>query len=128
MAKSPAKSEAKASKPKTAKAKTPKPKAARPEGASPKRVRMAGRACKIQNCKRSYKAKGYCKPHYRAWRQGEYGVARYKQCVDINCSKPMTLNHHGFCEEHFQSYYVKGNAVAKAAPAEKPAPAEKATA
>jgi len=45
--------------------------------------------------------------------------------------KPMAMNRHGYCEEHFQNYYVKGIAVSKvAAPDAKPAakPDEKAAA
>src|SRR5687767_2844360 len=48
--------------------------------------------CKIKSCKRTYKAKGYCKAHYKKWRHGEYGVARYKTCKDFECRKPMALN------------------------------------
>lgn len=77
--------------------------------------------CKIKGCKREYRAKGYCTAHYRKWRQGEYGVARYKTCHSSECRKPMGLNRHGFCEEHFQKYYVKGEATPVAAPAAKPA-------
>ena len=64
--------------------------------------------CKIKNCKRDYKAKGYCKPHYTKWRHGEFGVARYKTCKANECRKAMTMNRHGYCEEHYQNFYVKG--------------------
>ena len=37
----------------------------------------------------------------------------------------MSMNRHGYCEDHFQNYYVKGLAVTKAAPIEKPAPVKK---
>lgn len=79
--------------------------------------RCGGKACKIENCKAEYKAKGYCKKHYKAWRHGAYGMARYKTCGDLSCFKPMSLNRHGFCEEHYQNYYVKGMEQAKATPA-----------
>ena len=81
------------------------------------------KACKVANCKREYKAKGYCKAHYKKWRQGAFGKSRYKTCQDMECRKPMAMNRFGFCEDHFQNYYVKGIKVAKAeAPAaEKPA-------
>lgn len=70
--------------------------------------RCGGKVCKIQNCKGEYKSKGYCVAHYREWRHGKYGKTRYKTCHDINCKKPMGMNRFGFCEEHFQNYYVKG--------------------
>jgi hypothetical protein len=73
----------------------------------------SARKCKMKGCKRSYKAKGYCKTHYRKWRHGEYGHARYKTCKDMGCMKPMAKNRHGYCEDHFQNYYVKGMEVAK---------------
>ncbi len=87
---------------------------AKPEG-------DAHESCKIKGCKREYRAKGYCKAHYRKWPQGEYGVARYKTCHSTDCRKPMVLNRHGLCEDHFQKYYVKGEAAPVAAPAAKPA-------
>jgi hypothetical protein len=84
--------------------------------------------CKIAKCKRRYRAKGYCVSHYREWRHGKFGRARYKICRDIGCLKPQGLNRHGYCEDHFQNYYVKGLEVAKAPAPEKPAakPAEAA--
>jgi len=36
------------------------------------------KSCKIKGCKRTYRAKGYCTAHYKKWRNGEYGRARYK--------------------------------------------------
>lgn len=86
-------------------------------------------SCKIKSCKREYRAKGYCKVHYKKWRQGEYGLARYKTCQSNECRKPMVLNRHGYCEEHFQSLYVKGEKPVAAPVAEKPAEkADKSTA
>src|SRR4051812_34389548 len=77
--------EAKASVAAPKKTKTAAPKAKKVEGA--KKGRVGGLACKIQNCKREYRSKGYCSPHYRKWRHGEYGVARYKTCSDSACQK-----------------------------------------
>lgn len=75
-------------------------------------------ACKIAKCKREYRAKGYCNVHYKKWKQGEFGLARYKTCKSPECRKPIVQNRHGFCEDHFQSIYVKGVAAPKpAAPA-----------
>ena len=92
-----------------------------------KTTRCGGATCKIQSCKRAYRAKGYCGFHYKEWRHGKFGVARYKPCKDNGCFKPMGLSRHGYCEEHFQSYYVKGVEHAKApAPAPAAKPAEKA--
>jgi len=83
------------------------------------------RKCKMKACKRSYKAKGYCVTHYKEWRNGKFGRARFKTCKDSNCFKPITLNRHGYCEEHFQNYYVKGVKAVKAAPATAPKVEEK---
>lgn len=86
------------------------------------KVESSGESCKIANCKREYRAKGYCGVHYKKWRHGEYGVARYKTCNSMDCRKPMSVNRHGYCEEHYQSFYVKGEKAAANAPAtEKPA-------
>lgn len=76
-------------------------------------------SCKIASCKREYRAKGYCSAHYKQWKNGAFGLARYKTCSDFECRKPMVMNRHGYCEDHYQNYYVKGMSVAKAAPAEK---------
>ena len=82
--------------------------------------------CRIQKCKRTYRAKGYCGAHYQKWRQGEYGVARYKTCSDFGCKKAKVMNRQGYCEDHYQNYYVKGMEVTKAPVAEKPAPPKEA--
>lgn len=79
------------------------------------------RKCKLESCKREYKAKGYCKTHYREWRHGKFGNARYTACSDIGCFKPMATNRFGYCETHYQAYYVKGLAPKTAAPAEEKA-------
>lgn len=91
--------------------------------------RMGGKSCQVGGCKRSYKAKGYCKAHYRQWRHGKFAKARFTRCHDYGCNKPMAMNRHGFCESHFQDFYVKGMEQhhAPAAPAKAPAAkAEKA--
>jgi hypothetical protein len=82
----------------------------------------------MKACKRRYKAKGYCVAHYRMWRHGAYGKKRYTCCHDIGCFKPMGMNRHGYCEEHFQNYYVKGMEVTKVAVPAAPAKEEKAAA
>lgn len=91
--------------------------------------RCGGKRCTVKACKREYKAKGYCRVHYKKWRHGEYGQARYKSCGDLSCFKPMVANRHGYCEGHYQNYYVKGMEISKTAPeAAKPAADEKAAA
>ena len=80
-------------------------------------VDRAHQHCKVKSCKREYRAKGYCTAHYKKWRQGEFGVARYKTCKETDCRKPMTLNRHGYCEDHYQKFYVKGEKTAVVAPA-----------
>lgn len=114
---------------KTAPRKTTERKAS-PEGAKPARLARAARRaesapCRVAKCKRPYRAKGYCKTHYRMWRHNAYGNARYKQCSDTSCAKPMATNRHGYCEDHFQSYYVKGVAAAKAPASAKAKPDKK---
>lgn len=86
------------------------------ESSTPATIR---RACQINGCKREYRAKGYCGVHYKKWRQGEYGKARYTACSDLGCFRPQALNRFGYCEEHFQNYYVKGMAAPKPAPENK---------
>ncbi len=126
MGKKPAQKSAEtAKKTTTVKAKAKKP-------ATEKKVVVAkqaspGEDCQIKGCKREYRAKGYCRVHYKKWRRGEYGLARYKTCNANDCRKPMILNKHGYCEEHFQSYYVRGESkpvqAAEAKPADKTAAA-----
>lgn len=101
------------------------------EGASDKAV--STKACKVGGCKRDYRAKGYCQAHYKKWRKGAFGQARYKKCGDALCFKPMAQNRHGLCEDHYQSVFVKGVKTAKPVAAAKPeakadAGAEKAAA
>lgn len=81
-------------------------------------------SCKVGGCKREYRAKGYCRAHYRKWRRGELGKPRYKRCGALNCTEAMVINRHGYCEAHFQQYYVKGEKPAVAPP---PAKEEKAS-
>ena len=91
-------------------------------------VERKNRHCEVKNCKREYRAKGYCNSHYKKWRQGEYGHRRYTSCGASSCNKPQHMNRHGYCEEHYQSYYVKGQAIAKEVAAEAPKKEEKTAA
>ena len=77
---------------------------------------MEAKKCKIENCKRPYRAKGYCNVHYSKWRQ-EGPHKRFKTCHGEGCRKPMVT--WGLCEEH---YKAKKGAGAEATPAA-PAPA-----
>ncbi len=84
------------------------------------RVERSEKHCEVKGCKQEYRAKGYCRSHYKKWRQGEFGHRRYTSCSSTSCFKPTGKNRHGYCEDHYQSYYVKGMAVAKESVAEKP--------
>lgn len=56
--------------------------------------------CRIEGCKRPYRAKGYCVTHYKAWRLGEMAGHRnrYKTCTKEGCRKPRFKG--SLCEEH----------------------------
>lgn len=94
----------------------------------------AAKRCKIENCKRTYRAKGYCRIHYRKWRRGEYGNARHKNCSQEGCHKAMGKR--GLCKEHYEAWEASrkkevavtggGEAKTPAAPAAAEAPAEAA--
>ncbi len=74
------------------------------------------RKCKIEGCKGEYRAKGYCTRHYRKWRQGEYGSARYKICTEENCPKPRFKG--SLCETHYNALAEAKGKKTKAVPAE----------
>jgi hypothetical protein len=119
---------------KTSTKKAKAPKKAKVRAAAPKKEKAlkasakALKPCKVEGCKREYRAKGYCKAHYRAWRQGKLGKPRYTRCHAYGCTLPMVMNRHGFCEKHYQDYYVKGveQAQAPAAPVKPEKTEEKA--
>ncbi len=56
--------------------------------------------CRVEGCKRPYRAKGYCVTHYQTWRRGEMEghKARYHRCSKEACRKP--AGRYGFCDEH----------------------------
>lgn len=59
---------------------------------------MAKGPCKKDGCEKPAMGKGYCTPHYKAWRRGELPKKRYKICTAEGCRKP---RHAGSkCEEH----------------------------
>ena len=78
--------------------------------------------CRVDGCRRPYRAKGYCNLHYKKWRQGELPHTRYKTCVHEGCRKPRKIG--SLCEEHGG---VK-EAASTAGPAEKPVEAPPAPA
>jgi hypothetical protein len=45
-----------------------------------KRAAKSGgkKSCKVENCKRPYRAKGYCWFHYAKWRRGDLKKPRQK--------------------------------------------------
>lgn len=71
------------------------------------------KACTIANCKRPYRAKGYCYFHYKKWRQGELPHTRYRICSKAECRKKVEKG--GLCAQHYGEAY--GKKGADAAPA-----------
>lgn len=72
--------------------------------------------CKVDGCKRSYRAKGYCNVHFRKWRRGELETKpRYKTCGEENCKAPMFRK--GYCEQHYKAWSASKKGEAAAAPA-----------
>jgi hypothetical protein len=78
----------------------------------------AEKKCSVENCKRPYRAKGYCFFHFKKWRQGDLPHSRYRTCSKAECRKPTFRK--GLCETHFNETYKKPEPAA-AAPAAPPA-------
>ncbi len=72
------------------------------------------KTCGVANCKRPYRAKGYCFFHYKKWRQGELPHSRYRICSKAECRKKVLKG--GLCETHFNEAKAAG-APAEAKPA-----------
>lgn len=71
--------------------------------------------CKIEKCKRPYRAKGFCNVHFKKWRRGELKrKPRYKTCGEEKCNKP--LFKWGKCEGHFKALTQSAPAAPEAAP------------
>ena len=87
-----------------------------------KRVAKGGGklSCKIEGCKRAYRAKGYCYFHFQKWRTGELPKARYDSCNTEKCTKKQFKA--GLCQAHYNEKTGKGAPAAAAASAS-PAPA-----
>ena len=88
--------------------------------AAPKAKGGGKKTCKIQGCKRSYRAKGLCFFHYSQWRRGEIEAKprRWKGCGKEECKKKVFQ--HGLCQAHFDAW-KKSRKGAKQVAAEAPA-------
>ena len=60
----------------------------------------ADKKCRVEGCKRPYRAKEYCIMHYRLWRHGELPHGRYKICTKEGCRKPRAGTNGSVCAEH----------------------------
>lgn len=62
-----------------------------------------GQTCTLEGCDKKRVAKGYCKPHWRAWRQ--YGDPLLKKPYGrTGCEYPLCPNPHramGLCTKHY---------------------------
>ena len=81
------------------------------------------KTCGEKDCKRPYRAKGYCHFHYDKWRAGSLPHTRYKTCSKPECRKRVFKG--GLCETHHNE--LRGTTAA-AAPAAAPAAAAPAPA
>lgn len=91
----------------------------------PRKAKGGGKkACTIADCKRPYRAKGYCYFHFKKWRQGELPHSRYRVCSKPECRTKAVR--HGLCQKHFDETYKAAapGAPAPEAAAETAAPAE----
>jgi hypothetical protein len=88
------------------------------------------KTCKVQGCKRAYRAKGLCFFHYKKWRRGEMEgqSKRYKTCSNPECKKKVL--DHGLCKEHYDAWKAsrKSAKLTAAPPAPPAAPAAEAPA
>lgn len=71
--------------------------------------------CGVEGCKKEYRAKGYCDAHYKSWRRGELGHARYKTCEAPECKKKRAAQG-ALCEEHAKKAPAAEAAAAAVAP------------
>lgn len=63
------------------------------------------KSCRVDKCQRPYRAKGYCRVHYKKWRRSGLPHSRYKTCVTEGCHKKIHLK--TLCEEHYKGRYGK---------------------
>ncbi len=77
--------------------------------------------CKHDGCaKKADGGKGYCAPHYRAWRRGELKKPRYQTCRAEGCHKRVAGR--GRCEEHFKRDFPGKSAAIESAGSVEPTP------
>jgi len=67
--------------------------------------------CKIQGCKRPYRAKGYCVTHYKEWRRGNLPKPRFSWCIKPECKNKAVYGK--VCADHYKG--LKKNKPAGAA-------------
>jgi len=81
------------------------------------------KSCSVKDCKRGYRAKGFCFFHYRKWRRGELEgrPARYDTCHKEACKKKVVG--HGLCQEHFDAWKASRRSAKLKAAAAGPAAA-----
>ena len=83
----------------------------------PRKAKGGGqKACTVAECKRPYRAKGYCYFHYKKWRHGELPHSRYRVCSKPECRTKVARG--GLCQKHFDETY---KAVSPAEAAKTPA-------
>ncbi len=88
----------------------------------PRRAKGGGKkSCSIGDCKRPYRAKGYCHFHYKKWRQAELPHSRYRVCSKAECR--IRVAQHGLCQKHFEEAYQAKPSGEAAKPAAEEAPA-----
>lgn len=78
---------------------------------------QTAKKCRLEGCKRPYRAKGYCNVHYKKWRHGEFPHKRYKTCNAEGCRKPMLK--WGLCGEHYKAKVGAKEGATAPTPAEK---------
>lgn len=79
-------------------------------------ARTDGKKCCVANCKRPYRAKGYCNVHFNKWRRGELDAKpRYRTCGEENCKKQTFKA--GYCEQHYTAWIASKKPQAPAAKA-----------
>jgi hypothetical protein len=75
------------------------------------------KSCKVEGCKRAYRAKGLCFFHYKKWRREELEnrPGRYGTCGKEGCRKKVVA--HGLCQEHHDAWKASRKSAKLAAEA-----------
>jgi len=89
----------------------------------PRKARGGGaKVCGVKDCKRPYRAKGYCFFHYKKWRHAELPHSRYRTCSKADCRMKVVKG--GLCAKHIdEAKKASETAAPAAAPAAPAAPA-----